>query len=116
MIPSTETKVLLNAAPLCTVLSGVARYTRSLYLAILEQQLADVGYFCNGRFQETMPEQSGTPIGGSLPWQVREILREIRFKSIEHKLKRVVRKGNFDVYHETGAFPLLKNSDIPQQA
>ena len=113
MIPSTETKVLLNAAPLCTVLSGVARYTRSLYLAILEQQLADVGYFCNGRFQETMPEQSGTPIGGSLPWQVREILREIRFKSIEHKLKRVVRKGNFDVYHETGAFPLLKNSDIP---
>jgi len=111
--PSSKTSILLNAAPLCTVLSGVARYTRSLYLAILEQQLVDVGYFCNGWFQDTMPEQSGNPKGGKLPSWIREILREVRFKYIEYKLKKIVGNGNFDVYHETGAFPLLENTDIP---
>ena len=71
-------RVLLNAAPLCTVLSGVARYTRSLYQAILQQQLADVTYSCNGKIHYTMPEQTGNPIGGSLPWWIRETLRETR--------------------------------------
>lgn len=109
----TKTNVLLNAAPLCTVLSGVARYTRSLYTAIQKQQLADVGYFCNGRFQETMPAQSGSPKGGKLPCWIREILREIRFKFIQKKIKTIVNNRSFDVYHETGAFPLLKNKDLP---
>lgn len=110
---STKTNVLLNAAPLCTVLSGVARYTRSLYQAILEQQLADVSYFCNGHVRKTMPEQAGCPPGGSLPWQIREVLREARFRLIEYRLKKAVKHGPFDVYHETGAFPLLKKSDLP---
>jgi len=108
-----KTKVLLNAAPLCTVLSGVARYTRSLYQAILQQQLADVTYSCNGRIHHTMPEQSGDPIGGSLPWWLRESLREARLKLIEYRLKSIANRGEFDVYHETGAFPFLKDSNLP---
>ncbi len=108
-----STKVLLNAAPLCTVLSGVARYTRSLYEAILEQQLSDVSYFCNGTLQEQMPQQSGNPLGGNLPWRLREYLREIRFSIIEHRLNKIVSRGNFNVYHETGAFPLLKDRNLP---
>lgn len=111
--PIKKTRVLLNAAPLCTVLSGVARYTRSLYQAILEQQLADVTYSCNGRIHHTMPEQSGNPAGGSLPWWIRETLRETRLKLIEYRLRNIASKGGFDVYHETGAFPFLKNSDLP---
>jgi len=110
---NSSNRILLNAAPLCTVLSGVARYTRSLYMAILEQQLADVCYFCNGHVQETMPEQTGNPKGGRLPWQIRELLREARFKLIEYRLNKVVRKGGFSVYHETGAFPLLENAALP---
>jgi len=106
-------RVLLNAAPLCTVLSGVARYTRSLYQAILQQQLADVTYSCNGKIHYTMPEQTGNPIGGSLPWWIRETLRETRLKLIEYRLRNIASKGGFDVYHETGAFPFLKNSDLP---
>jgi glycosyltransferase involved in cell wall biosynthesis len=113
MTPGSNLSVLLNAAPLCTVLSGVARYTRSLYQAILEQQLAEVGYFCNGRFQETMPEQTGAPRGGNLPCWLREILREVRFKYIENRLQKVARNRTFDVYHETGAFPLIENSELP---
>jgi len=108
-----KTRVLLNAAPLCSVLSGVARYTRSLYQAILEQQLADVTYSCNGRIHHKMPEQSGNPAGGSLPWWIRETLRETRLKLIEYRLRNIASKGGFDVYHETGAFPFLKNSDLP---
>jgi len=111
--PIKKTRVLLNAAPLCTVLSGVARYTRSLYQAILEQQLADVTYSCNGRIHHTMPEQAGNPVGGSLPWWIRETLRETRLKLIEYKLRNIAGKGGFDVYHETGAFPFLKNTDLP---
>ena len=112
-IYKNKTRVLVNAAPLCTVLSGVARYTRSLYQAILEQQLADVTYSCNGRIHHTMPEQSGNPAGGSLPWWIRETLRETRLKLIEYRLRNIASKGGFDVYHETGAFPFLKNSDLP---
>ncbi|GBE08943.1 D-inositol 3-phosphate glycosyltransferase [bacterium BMS3Abin11] len=113
MSPCTKTTVLLNAAPLFTVLSGVARYTRSLYLAILEQQLAEVSYSCNGNIKKIMPEQTSGPKVGNLPWRVREVLREVRLKHIEYKLNKIVSKGGFDVYHETGAFPLLKNTQIP---
>lgn len=112
-MPNTKTRILLNAAPLSTVLSGVARYTRSLYTAIEAEQSAKISYFCNGHLQNTMPAQSGNPIGGSIPVWIRQILRELRFKYIQYRLNNAVREGDFTVYHETGAFPLLENGEIP---
>ncbi len=43
---SNRRRILLNAAPLTTIYTGVQRYTRTLYQTILEQQLADVTRSC----------------------------------------------------------------------
>jgi alpha-1,3-rhamnosyl/mannosyltransferase len=111
---TSKPRILLNAAPLCSVMAGVARYTRSLYKAVLRQQLADVAYFCNGKLLSEIPGQAvSASRAGQLPWRLREVAREVRLKVIEYRLRSVLDNSDFQLYHETGVVPLLRRSDKP---
>jgi alpha-1,3-rhamnosyl/mannosyltransferase len=105
--------VLLNARPLNTVFTGVARYVRTLYEHIIRQELARVGFFCRGRVTGAMPLQTGDAMSRHFPVWVRDVARASRMVVEDRLLARHFRGGRFDVYHETGMFPLTTSSAVP---
>ena len=105
--------ILLNARPLNTVFTGVARYARTLYEHINGMEVARVSYFCNGRISDTMPEQSRDALSRHFPVGVRHIARWARVALEDKLLASYFRKNVFDVYHETGLFPLTTSTAAP---
>lgn len=105
--------ILLNAKPLNTVFTGIARYVRTLYQNITDLRLARTGYFCNGRVSEEMPTQSKDAMSRHFPAWVRDLARIARFVVEEQLLVRELRGGRYDVYHETGLFPLATSNAVP---
>ena len=105
-------RVLLNAAPLSGVLTGIARYTRALYGAILDFGLAEVSFFVNGRITKGMPNQSKGAISRYFPAMVRNIVRESKLVLVEYRLNRQCRNYTADVYHETSMFPVSRGLPI----
>jgi len=105
--------VLLNARPLGTVFTGVARYTRSLYQHINRLNLAQVTYFNNGRINGTMPEQSKDTFSRHFPVWVRHIARTTRMRIEDRLLAGYFEKNEYNVYHETGLFPVTTSRAVP---
>lgn len=110
---SGSINVLLNARPLNTVFTGVARYVRTLYQHIIELELAKISYFCNGRVTHVMPRQSRDAMSRHFPAWVRDIARLSRVVAENLILARHFRENRFDVYHETGLFPLTTSDSVP---
>ncbi len=105
--------VLLNARPLNTVFTGVARYARTLYQHINRMGMARVSYFYNGRINDTMPEQSRDAMSRHFPVWVRHIARWARVVVEDRLLQSYFRNKMFGVYHETGLFPLTTSTVTP---
>ena len=105
--------VLLNARPLNTVFTGVARYARTLYQHISLAGGVRVSYFCNGRINDTMPEQARDAMSRHFPVWVRHIARWARVVVEDKLLQRYFRNKAFGIYHETGLFPLTTSTLTP---
>ncbi len=94
--------VLVNAAPLRGVLSGIARYTRSLYTEILAAQSVYVLFFSRGKVQKTMPDQNEQSTNRFVPGLIRMSLRRVRATWMKKGLLKIAKKTGASVYHETG--------------
>ena len=106
-------RILLNATPLTGILTGIARYTRTLYDAILDLKLANVDFFVNGRASSKMPEQSNASVNEHFPAWIRDAAREIRLALLERRLNAMYSANSVDIYHETGMFPTSRSLTIP---
>lgn len=104
--------ILLNARPLSTVFTGVARYARTLYQNIERLDTVRVSYFCNGRVSETMPEQSKDVLSRHFPVWVRHVARHAKLAAEDRLLRSEFRKGCYDIYHETGSFSLTTSTAV----
>ncbi len=111
--------ILVNSLPLTGILTGIARYVRNLYRSLESLQAVGTGFF-NGRTAvQNMPLQNG---GGSwlikngklrfLPDPALFAMRCIHWLGYEHRLRSVVRKQSYDIYHETGFVP-ARVPDLP---
>ncbi len=103
----------MNADPLTSVFTGIGRYTRSLYNATRENDLADIWYFVNGTVQREMPAQGNKMRSQNLPEWIRPLAHQLRLAWVEYRLSRIIEDGEFDVYHETSLFPIYRGRSIP---
>jgi len=104
--------ILVNSLPLTGILTGIARYVRNLYRSLELFQALRIGYFTGRACSQHMPVQDG---GGSwlikngrirfLPDPALFAMRYIHWLDYERRLRSVVRKQGYDIYHETGFVP-----------
>ncbi len=105
--------VLVNATSLGGVLTGVARYTRSLYERIEGNNLAKVSYFYGMSASRAMPVQSKKGYINYVPQILRPIARNFRLTYQESVLRRTIKQQMPGVYHETGLIPLHISEKVP---
>ncbi len=106
-------RILVNAAPLFRVLTGVGRYTRSLYAAMEKLDGVTVDYFHNGRVYRDMPSQAESLAGGWVPVSLRHAARQVKLAYVGSALERTLLRGQYSIYHETGAFPEYRRKVAP---
>ncbi|MCP4682540.1 MAG: glycosyltransferase family 4 protein [Desulfobacterales bacterium] len=113
--------ILVDAIPLKGLLTGVSRYLRNLYKEIEQLQDVTVYYYDGRRCGTSMPEQANPDSWmksvdrvWKLPDPVVVGLRSVFWLSFEQKLRRVLRRNRFDVYHETAFTPAAVKASIPQ--
>ncbi len=112
--------ILLDAIPLTGLQTGISRYVRNLYKKLELFPDVTVHYYQGGRCTTRMPDQANPDKWmkvndrvWKLPDPIVVGLRSAFWLSFEYKVRRVVRKKRFDVYHETAFTPaMVKN--IPQ--
>jgi len=112
--------VLLDAIPLDGLMTGISRYVRNLYLQ-LERLPGVTVYYFNGRSCTTrMPDQArpGRWIKEtSMVWKLPDPLafgfRAATWLSFELKVRRLIRRNSFNLYHET-AFTPSAVRNVPQ--
>ncbi len=114
--------ILLDAIPLTGLLTGISRYVRNLYTQLAALPDARVHYYNGARLVARMPEQADpgkwmktTDRVWALPDPMVVGLRCVNWLLFEQRIRSVVRKNRFDVYHETAFTPsALKGADVPQ--
>ncbi len=104
--------ILLDAIPLTGLLTGISRYVRNLYTELTLLPDVRVHYFTGARCVDRMPRQANPDAWvktndwvGRLPDPLLVGLRSARWLLFEETIRRVVRKKNIDVYHETAFTP-----------
>jgi len=113
-------RLIVNALPLVTVRSGIARYVHCLYRQ-LERDYGhslDIGYFDGKNVSKTMPARAADPRkrGKVLSWFWRLPPRLALQVRIAQHMKREFffqrAAKNYDVYHEPLLIPFLTKSPI----
>lgn len=108
-------KILVNGISLMGVLTGIARYVRSLYSVIEQESWSEVHYF-NGKgiSSRQMPDQAGMSasvlkswLAKTLPVSLSVSLRSLLLRKNELRLRKAIAHQEFDIYHETTYFPCL---------
>ena len=105
--------ILTNGRPLGTILSGIGRYSRSLYTALEANPDVDVSYFQFGRVSRQMPSPVSHLVGRQLPQIIREFASRGRNSLEALRLSRELANDSYHLYHETLGMPLLKSSSVP---
>ncbi|MFA7383436.1 MAG: glycosyltransferase family 1 protein [Desulfurivibrionaceae bacterium] len=113
--------ILVNARPLTSVLTGIARYVRNLYTCLEKEQAVRIGYFNGREAVAAMPAQNS----GATSTLSRERLRRqpggvvcaariAHWLWFEHCLRREICRGSgYNIYHETGFFPSNTGGRLP---
>jgi len=110
---ATAVTVVVNAKPLMGLLTGIARYVRSLYTAVEASRLAHVEYYYRGRLAAEMPPQRETKPDYRVPPRVIELLINARMRLHDAWLRRALGGVAASVYHETELFPLRTGGRLP---
>jgi glycosyltransferase involved in cell wall biosynthesis len=112
-------KLIVNAAPMTGLLTGIARYLRNMYIRMAEMEQVEISYLIGKELAHSLPPladsgkwQKKTAAVWNLPDQIVFGLRSLRWLRYESILRKNCRKNLFDLYHET-AFVPAKMTDIP---
>jgi len=112
-------KIIVNAAPMTGLLTGIARYLRNLYIRMARMKQVEISYLTKKKLVHSLP-----PLADTIKWQKRTAavwnlpdqiifgLQSLRWMKYESLLRKNCRKNVFDLYHETGFVP-AKQPDIP---
>jgi len=105
-------RIVINSIPAQGLLTGIGRYIRSLYAAIMEIGGCELIFFDGTRSQRALPSPadprkfiSVVDVLGKLPWWCLTWLRIARWLVFEWRLEKLIRNVNASIYHETGFFP-----------
>ncbi len=112
--------ILLDAIPLNELITGISRYVRNLYLQLERLPGVTVYYFDGRSLTKKMPEQTSpdswiktTSFVDKFPDPMIFGFKAAAWLNYEIKVRRRIRHGSFDVYHETAFTPsAIKN--VPQ--
>lgn len=112
-------RILVNAIPLSGLLTGISRHLRCLYREMSRLPGVKISYFTGTKVLPEMPGPAkpdqwirNTAFIWKLPDPVVFSLRCAHWFRYEYLLRKEIRKGNHDLYHETAFFP-AKISRIP---
>jgi len=112
--------ILLDAIPLDGLMTGISRYVRNLYLEIERLPGVTVHYYAGRSCTTTMPVQArpgpwmkATSLVWKLPDPLAFGFRAVTWLSYELKVRRLIRRNSFSLYHET-AFTPSAVRDVPQ--
>lgn len=105
-------RVLLDAIPLTSLVTGIGRYLRNLYEHMEAEQAADIDYFDGRRTTTEMP----TPMDSStwikvteaawkIPGPAAMLLRSLCWLRYEARLNRALKGGDYAVHHATALTP-----------
>ena len=104
--------ILVNSIPMSGLLTGISRYLRALYQEIEKVPGVKVSYFNGRETSEQMPPIANSEKwikGISFIWKLPDpvvfSLRYAHWLRYEFLLRRTVKKGDFDIYHETAFVP-----------
>lgn len=105
-------RIVVNSIPVKGLLTGIGRYIRSLYDAILKIEGIKVTFFDGILCEKTLPSQSnlrGRPSVvdkvSRLPWWILVWARAVYWMMFEKRLKGILGKLNASIYHEPSFFP-----------
>jgi alpha-1,3-rhamnosyl/mannosyltransferase len=111
--------IIVNAKPMTGLLTGIARYLRNMYSHISEMEQVEISYLTGKKLVHSLPPladagkwQKTAAAVWNLPDQIVFGLRSLSWLRYESILRKVCRKNNFSIYHET-AFVPAKLPDIP---
>ena len=112
--------ILLDAIPLDGLMTGISRYVRNLYLELEHLPGVTVYYYAGRSCTTEMPDQArpgpwmkATSLVWKLPDPLAFGFRAATWMSYELKVRRLIRRNSFNLYHET-AFTPSAVKDIPQ--
>ncbi len=112
-------KILVNAAPMTGLLTGIARYLRNMYQTMAKMEQVDISYLAGKKLFHSMPPladtgkwQKATAAVWKLPDPVVFSLRAFHWLRYENILRGICSKNSFNLYHET-AFVPAKMTNIP---
>lgn len=104
--------IIVDATPLNNLVTGITRYTRSLYREIESMSDLTVSYYTRKGLLKGMPTEPDSQRWMSaissvwrLPDPVVSSIRALLWFKFEYGLRKQVRKSNFSVCHETGFVP-----------
>jgi alpha-1,3-rhamnosyl/mannosyltransferase len=105
-------RIVVNSIPAQGLLTGIGRYIRSLYEAIMEIGGCELVFFDGTRSRRDLPSPadpekfiSMADVLDKLPWWCLTWLRIARWLVFEWRLEKLIRNVNASIYHETGFFP-----------
>lgn len=114
-------KVLLDAIPLTGLLTGISRYLRNLYTYIVEQPDVQIDFFDGKTVSQTMPDQAEPEIwirSTDKIWKLPDAavfgLRSVHWLLFERRLRKILNRDEYDVYHETAFTPSAIKQKVPQ--
>ncbi len=104
--------ILVNAIPLMGLVTGISRYLRALYQEMERMPGVRVSYFTGADVVRDMPSPARpdrwiktTGLIWKLPDPLVFLMRSARWLVQEHRLGKALRRGRYDIYHETAYFP-----------
>lgn len=112
--------ILVNAVPLTRIKTGIARYISCLYMAMSCIPDIRITYFNGVRAVSVMPVPENplkfarkSNILKKLPLPALCLLRALYWEHHDHLLRRMIKHGSYDVYHETRFIPAQLNNALP---
>ncbi|MDZ7761277.1 MAG: glycosyltransferase family 1 protein [Desulfovermiculus sp.] len=114
-------KILLDAIPLTGLLTGISRYLRNLYVHILDNADVQVDFFDGKRVYQAMPDQAEPEAwirSTDKIWKLPDVavvgLRSVHWLLFERRLRKILKTGKYDLYHETAFTPSAIKQRVPQ--
>jgi alpha-1,3-rhamnosyl/mannosyltransferase len=121
LLDKSDMKVLLDAIPLTGLLTGISRYLRNLYMRILEQPDVQVDFFDGKTVARAMPDQAepdtwirSTDKIWKLPDAAVFGLRSVHWLLFERRLRKILKRKEYHVYHENAFTPSAIKQKVPQ--
>ena len=109
-------KIIVNAIPITGLTTGISRCLRNMYQAMSRLNGVKVFYFNGNKVSQEMPPAARPKRwikNASFIWKLPDlavfVLRSVHWMRYEYLLQRAVRRGNFDLYHETAFVPARIN-------